>query len=139
MVQTRQKVFRIVPKCPKMSQNFPKCPLQTHRCPNGLVLLLFDALYYEVIFLAKTNIRQRWLDVILLRRLALWRSNGVEIQNNTSGSINQSTNQTWFSHRLSCVFCCFFFLLKNQSKSFVFLVQTEADFLHISSCIQIHV
>ena len=37
MLQTRQKVFRIVPKCPKMSQNVPKCPLQTHRCPNGLV------------------------------------------------------------------------------------------------------
>ena len=43
MIQTRQKVFRIVPKmsqnvpsCPKMSQNVPKCPLQTHRCPNGL-------------------------------------------------------------------------------------------------------
>ena len=26
MVQTRQKVFRIVPKCPKMSQVVPKCP-----------------------------------------------------------------------------------------------------------------
>ena len=28
MLQTRQKVFRIVPKCPKMSTS----------CPNGLVL-----------------------------------------------------------------------------------------------------
>ena len=45
MLQTRQKVFRIVPKCPKMSpnvpkcpkmsHNVPKCPTQTHRCPNG--------------------------------------------------------------------------------------------------------
>ena len=27
-----------VPKFSKMSQNVSKCPLQTHRCPNGLVL-----------------------------------------------------------------------------------------------------
>ena len=27
----------IVPKCLKISQNVKKCPLQTHRCPNGLV------------------------------------------------------------------------------------------------------
>ena len=40
MVQTRQKVFRIVLKCPTMSQVVPKFPLQTHRCPNGLVYLI---------------------------------------------------------------------------------------------------
>ena len=26
-----------LPNCAKMSQNVPKCPLKTHRCPNGLV------------------------------------------------------------------------------------------------------
>ena len=39
MFKTRPKVFEIVPKCLKMSQNIPKCPTQTHRCPNGLVLM----------------------------------------------------------------------------------------------------
>ena len=38
MPQTRQKIFRIVQNCPNMSQNVPKCPTQTHRCPIGLVL-----------------------------------------------------------------------------------------------------
>ena len=46
-VPTRRKVFRIVPKwskCPKMSKNVQKCPLQTHRCPNGLVSFFFPFL-----------------------------------------------------------------------------------------------
>ena len=37
MLHTSRKVFWIDPKCFQMSQNVPKCPLQTHRCPNGLV------------------------------------------------------------------------------------------------------
>ena len=37
MLQARQKVFSIVPECPKMSQDVPKCPLWTHLCPNWLV------------------------------------------------------------------------------------------------------
>ena len=36
MLQTCQKDFRILPKCHKLPQNVSKCPLQTHRCPNGL-------------------------------------------------------------------------------------------------------
>ena len=31
------KMSQNVPKCAKLSQNVPKRPLQTHRCPNGLV------------------------------------------------------------------------------------------------------
>ena len=37
MLQYHHTVLRIVPKCPEMSQNVTKCPLQTHLCPNGLV------------------------------------------------------------------------------------------------------
>ena len=43
-LQTCLRVVRIVTKCPKMSQNVPnvpKCPIQTHHCPNGLVPLPF--------------------------------------------------------------------------------------------------
>ena len=34
MLQTRQKVFRIVPKCLKMSQNVPKCPKMSQNVPK---------------------------------------------------------------------------------------------------------
>ena len=38
MLQTRQKVLPIVPKCPKMFNS----ELQTHRCPNVLAFLLYS-------------------------------------------------------------------------------------------------
>ena len=45
MLQTRQKAFRIVPTCPKMSLNVQKCLIQTPRCPNGFVFNV-KAIFY---------------------------------------------------------------------------------------------
>ena len=40
------------PRISRISQNVPTCPIQTHRCPNGLVLrwLGWSKLFYRLIF-----------------------------------------------------------------------------------------
>ena len=68
MIQTRQKVFR-------MSPNVPKCPIQTHHCPNGLILFRYTLQEEFLLFLIKLG---RDVSQDALRRLPLFCEPGPE-------------------------------------------------------------
>ena len=67
MLHTRRKVFQNVPKCPKMSRNVRKCPLQTHPCPNGLVQLLTVSSSWQInLSLPSVNLFNRFSALLKL-------------------------------------------------------------------------
>ena len=64
----QSKCSKLFKKASEMPQNVPKWPLQTHRCPNGLVLILPEVTGKRREYLASSGrVEGSWLIRVVLR------------------------------------------------------------------------
>ena len=71
MLQTRQKVFRIVPKCPKLSQNVPKCPKMSQNAHFRRIVVRTDLFYHKLHEWMICHLRFKVMSVALTSLLVL--------------------------------------------------------------------